>query len=690
MKLLLSAMAVLPLFGSPIPLKNGDFSRVINGLADNWHPSGQYRVLPSGGRNGAAAIELESRSGETSAALQTIRFDPPRDGPFAVSAWMRIDDIGDGGDCCLWLDVIQSGGPPIWGVSGQPDRWSRNWQKVSAAVTPAHPVSEVQVYLILRNTRGRVKFCDVQAAQTPIVTETAPKPRARPAASSWWVENSMTRVFQDDIPPEKPVHGVWLDLARNERESFQICLRAGKKKLERVRVTVSPLANGARALPPLEWSRVGYVWVEQPSGHPLSPRKAGAWWPDVLLPAREFDIEAGEVQPLWFTVYAPADAAAGEYRGSIAISAEGIKDIAVPVLVRVHKAAIPVAGKLKTAFALMDWHLNKVYGSVSPRLRRRYTDFLLQHRLNPDDISRTTLPDLAELEYANGRGLNAFNILNVVPEPANKQGWVCFAEVEDYTPEFRKRFFERLDAFVPELEKRGLLDKAYVYGFDERGPEYIPIIKDFFGEIKKRYPRVHTLSTCWPPKGTDPLSLNIDWYVPLSSSYDPRLAAEVREKGGEMWWYVCCGPGYPFANWMLEFPLIEARLIWWQAFQNDVEGFLYWGLNIWERKNNEKPIPDSAGPRLDWSLTSGPHGEFHGDGVLMLPGEHGPLSTIRLENIRDGIEDYELLRLLREKRGADTARRLAGRVTRNRTAFSRSPADLFSARLEALGALNRP
>lgn len=696
---LLAVFAAVSALASPIPLKNGDFSRVTNGLADGWHPNGTYKVLPKGARNGAAAIELESKGilsraelrrstkgGGTSAGVQVVRFDKPREGPFTVSAWMRIDYIGDGGDCCLWLDVVQSGGPPIWGVCGHPDRWSREWQKVTAEVRPSHPVSEIQIYLILRNVPGRVRFSDVRASEG-VEPPSVPDRLAGPDLPFWWAENSMTRVFQDDLPPKKPLRRVSLDLARNEREPFQICVRAGKEGLKNVRVNISPLSSGTNRLPGIQWNRVGYVWVEQPSPHPLSPRRTGTWWPDPLLPPREFDVEAGQVQPLWFTVHAPNDSVPGVYEARITISADGRQLASVPVRVTVHKPRLPVTGHMKTAFALMDWHLKKVYGEITPRLRRSYTDFLLQHRLNPDDISRTTLPDLGELEYANTRGLNAFSILNVVPEPGEKQGWVCYAEVNDYTPDFRTRFFERLDGFVPELEKRGLLDKAYVYGFDERGPEYIPIIKDLFGEIKRRYPRIHTLSTCWPPEGTDPISLNIDWYVPLSSSYDPILAAEVRKRGGEMWWYICCGPGYPYANWMLEFPLIEARLIWWQAMQYDVEGFLYWGLNIWERRNNDKPIPDSAGPRLDWSLTSGWNGEFHGDGVLILPGERGPLSTIRLENIRDGLEDTELLRLYRERFGPDKTRRILELVTRNRTTFSRSPENLTSARLAAFNAL---
>ncbi len=161
-----------------------------------------------------------------------------------------------------------------------------------------------------------------------------------------------------------------------------------------VRVHISDLRSGKHNLPAVEWNRVGYVWVEKPSPHPLSPRKSGGWWPDVLLPPREFDVDLGEVQPLWCTVHAPADAAPGTYMGRVTISAAALKPIEVPVKVVVDPVALPTTGHMKTAFALMDYHLKKLYGKITPELRRKYTDFVLEHRLNPDDISRTTLPDL--------------------------------------------------------------------------------------------------------------------------------------------------------------------------------------------------------------------------------------------------------------------------------------------------------
>jgi hypothetical protein len=278
-----------------------------------------------------------------------------------------------------------------------------------------------------------------------------------------------------------------LDTARNDRESFQLCLRPYGRDISNAKVTISDLVGDKGKIPAsnITWNRVGYVWVETPLQHPNTPRHEGAWWPDPLLAPVPFNIKMGEVQPLWFTVYVPEDTKPGVYLGTVSVQSENEQPVKAYIRITVHSAKIPVTGYMKTAFALMDGFMANLYGNVTPELRRAYTDFLLQHRLNPDDISRITYPDLDELSYANTRGLNAFNILNVVPVPDKKVTWVCYGELKDYTPEFKKQFFERLDKIVPELQKRGQLDKAYIYGFDERfkvigqgyvGPVPVPVI----------------------------------------------------------------------------------------------------------------------------------------------------------------------------------------------------------------------
>ena len=47
------------------------------------------------------------------------------------------------------------------------------------------------------------------------------------------------------------------------------------------------------------------------------------------------------------------------------------------------------------------------------------------------------------------------------------------------------------------------------------------------------------------------------------------------------------------------------------------------------------------------TCSSGSDDNVEGDGVLIYPGVAGPLSSIRLENIADGLEDYELFRRIK-------------------------------------------
>jgi hypothetical protein len=153
------------------------------------------------------------------------------------------------------------------------------------------------------------------------------------------------------------------------------------------------------------------------------------------------------------------------------------------------------------------------------------------------------------------------------------------------------------------------------------------------------------------------------------------------------------GPRYPFANWLADDPLIEARVIWWQAFHQKMDGLLYWGLNIWGRKHNDYLIgPDADGPLLRWSITTGGRWpSLHGDGELLYAGKHGPIGCIRLANIRDGLEDYEYLWLLSQRAGdVEVARKACGPVTTSLTELTRDPSVICRQRAEIARKLEIP
>lgn len=70
------------------------------------------------------------------------------------------------------------------------------------------------------------------------------------------------------------------------------------------------------------------------------------------------------------------------------------------------------------------------------------------------------------------------------------------------------------------------------------------------------------------------------------------------------------------------------------------DGFLYYQTSLW---NSRRPI--ERGPFTDWNPRSWT--TFHGDGSWTCVGPGGtPLATVRLENFRDGLEDYAYFRIL--------------------------------------------
>jgi hypothetical protein len=121
------------------------------------------------------------------------------------------------------------------------------------------------------------------------------------------------------------------------------------------------------------------------------------------------------------------------------------------------------------------------------------------------------------------------------------------------------------------------------------------------------------------------------------------LIDEVRARGRMVWSYTYTGtagtPGFAASE-----PLSNPRMLMlWNALEG-IEGVLYGqGTTSYTKAN---PF-DSIGT-----------GEF----VLLYPGPFGPLPSARLEQIRDGIEDWAIFNMVRMRRGADDVRSILGRT----------------------------
>lgn len=430
---------------------------------------------------------------------------------------------------------------------------------------------------------------------------------------------------------------VTVRLAANEHEGVQLVVIPINRNLKNVRVRTNleaPSGDAKPLVPACSVSLVGHVDGDDDPPYDLSYK---GFWPDPLLNFKQnADVHAGEHVAFWLDVAAAKGTVAGDYRGTITVEADGCEPISIPLNIHVWDFELIDGTHLPTAFTYNEQAVRAFHKDRwNPTLARKYHDLLLDHRIGVDNLYRREAPDLDVVRYAFSRGANRINLCYTI----------------SHNPKQMQRVFEALDSCVPQLRQEGLLDKAYFYAFDEIRGEKFKEAQAVFDEIHRRYPGLQTMTTADDTTFGKETGLReaVDIWVPTTRNYVFAEGEQLRKEGKEMWWYVCLTPPHPYANWFIEYPAIESRLLMGtMTYKYRADGFLYYMVNNW--RDNKKPIAD--GPYLTWNPASCPnrHQKWaNGDGNLIYPGVDGPLSCIRLENIRDGLEDYEYLYILAER-----------------------------------------
>jgi hypothetical protein len=503
--------------------------------------------------------------------------------------------------------------------------------------------------------------------------------RDQPAAFLVGQEGPLVKVFREaaDFRGALAPH-VHIAAAGRERESFQLVVIPVQAGLSGVKIEVSDLVHESRqdrlAADFVTWHPLGYV-QSKPSDSVL--RREGWWWPDILLPAQPFGVKPGFTQPVWFTIDVPPASRPGLYRGLVKIEADGVRPQVVGLELTVRAFSLPLRGALKTAFCICAgmWEIwyepdevkrrlgmtdeaghGALYSSyecedVLPREKwLEMYDFLLAHRLSPTTIysdlknGRTrVVPRREDMEYCYERGMNATCLASVDVLPGD--------------PEAADRYMGELEAWLGDwnefIEEKSWPDMTwYVHGFDEsdmranHAETVDPSIRRIFGMIGEKFPQIERESA----NPINPAHVGLfDIWTPLSQQWRPEMR-ERQAAGDEVWAYVCCGPGKPYANLFLDYPATDPRVLMWQCYQHGVTGFLYYLVNDYRYQENGND-PGPKWPERPWNSLftwpNYPQGDTNGDGHLVYPGPDAtPLASTRLENLRDGIEDYEALAML--------------------------------------------
>lgn len=470
-----------------------------------------------------------------------------------------------------------------------------------------------------------------------------------------------------------PKKGVSVSLARNEYESVQILVSPKDCDLEDVKIALEgDLKGESRAVFPassVQCDVTGYVRTKHPVPYPVGynvstnvgpgyVRKTKTpeigWWPDPILGfLGGIDIREFDVQSFWVRVHCPAGQKSGTYNGTLVVSARGVESVRVPFSVRVNDFALGRVSELPLALTFSPWPnkqeeternlkaatavLNDPESPVNQWKKRKaaWTTFLADYLIPVGnlyyDSQKWDIEPFMQLKADNRLGLVNLGYW----EPGSDMG------------KWRENTLPRLKKNYEIAKNNGFLANAYMYGCDEVEKDRFGPIREAVKYLKKALPNVPVFTTARDMNYGVGTELDVmDWFCPLTDAYDPEKAKASRAAGHKVWWYICCQPHAPYANMFVECPAIEGRLLMGaQAVKYRPDGFLYYQISTW---NSRRCI--ASGPFTDWEARSWT--TYNGDGSWTCVGPNGtPVPTVRLENFRDGLEDYAYATILERRLG---------------------------------------
>jgi Domain of unknown function (DUF4091)/Family of unknown function (DUF6067) len=443
--------------------------------------------------------------------------------------------------------------------------------------------------------------------------------------------------------------------------------------VQQVRFTLNDLKNNKGKVlgkNNIDVNMVRYVISNYPYGAKDATCGGSSYKNLYLLPDRferfdRFDIPSKTVRPVWISFDVPAYADAGIYNGTIGVRSENytatlhvtlnIQNQLLPkphewkhrldlwqnpwvvawknnlkpwsdkhkALLKKHlKLYADAGGKYITTYAVNSpWSDNSYYneGGMINWIKRTNGSWKFDYSIFDEYVrlAMTVGIDKAITIYTPVPGGYRFNYID------DRTGNNIIVSWAPGSKEFKTYWNIFLNDLKKHLEEKGWFEKTYI-GINENPlGETLAVIK----MIKEN-------SNKWK------ITYAGDWHKELENVLDDYcflygkesgvdVVNERAAKGFTTTYYVCCNP--PVPNNFIFSPPIEGRWQGWYSAAHSYDGFLRWAYDAWPGD----PARDAR------------HGSWPaGDCYLIYPGGN---SCVRFEKLREGIVDYEKIRILREK-----------------------------------------
>lgn len=441
------------------------------------------------------------------------------------------------------------------------------------------------------------------------------------------------------------------------------------------------------------------------------------FWPDALAPLTD-PFGMGAVlrravgnRPIWIDIHVPPSVEPGIYRGKVAVTQDERPIDDVVVELEVYDFVLPEESHMLAYIGVSESWFAPHYPvkTGSPELRnllKTYYDFLYTHRMEPwfnrllqpkvevTEEGKVTL-DFDEESYRHYlEELKTKRVvLRTLPNALRE------SEYSSETSEVGlKRISDYVEGTVSFFRENGWADRLVF-----NSPIDEPNTAEHYEETRKWAELVRGVAPEIPFLVTEaPVPDRPEWgslteHANNFSIHGNRLndlavkraIKQVHENGGETTWYISCDQVYPQPNYFIDAPAMDPVMVPWITWKYGMDGILYWAVNFWRQTHNpwEDPVTYLSG----FFCSEG--GILNGEGSMLYPGNSvqrftgqqnvaGPVSSIRFELLREGIEDYEYLWLLRSLGEAEFADSLVRDLVVDVSSFSRNVEAMFETRVK--------
>ena len=483
------------------------------------------------------------------------------------------------------------------------------------------------------------------------------------------LRDSLEFLFPDSPVGEKPVSRLKLDLARGATASVHLLLN-GLKTGAGLRCRVR---SGGRPVAGAGWFRLVEVPVEVNTGLEAFVEKEGEPNPHVIrrAPFKVYDAMepvagslrvAGPAMALRLQIPVDRQEKPGCRRYEIEVEVAGERQSFILETV-VHRPAIPPSGKDSFPYTNWFWcepiarnHRLEPWSPAHWRILGRYAKLMARARQNTFLLSLGSV-----FEFQKDRPvLNRPRLRRLVKlfteaglyyiegghlATRHKGEWAAtyfdlvLKPVAATSPEGNALLASIGRQLWSEIEGQGWGNRWIQHVADEPTAGLAADYRILCGMARKYLPGLPLLDATMDPA----LAGSVDIWCPLNRSYQKNRErfVEYQLLGDLVWFYTCCAPGGPWLNRLLDMELLRPALLGWGAAHFGLDGFLHWGLNYLQPGRD----PFRTSVMAPITPKSWPAGDTH----VVYPGPDGPWSSLRLEAQREGFEDYELLRRLRDR-----------------------------------------